>query len=81
MMENRSFDHKLGFMKSKDRPINGLTGTESNYPDPLHPTGTPVPMKPDATTYPISIRNRCTTTRTSCARSTAAATPVSWRTT
>jgi phospholipase C len=30
MMENRSFDHMLGFLKSADYPIEGLSGTESN---------------------------------------------------
>jgi phospholipase C len=44
MMENRSFDHMLGFLKSKDSRIDGLTGTETN-PDS---TGQPVPVKPIA---------------------------------
>jgi phospholipase C len=30
MMENRSFDHMLGWMASPDYPIDGLTGDESN---------------------------------------------------
>ncbi len=30
MMENRSFDHMLGFLKSPAYPINGLDGTETN---------------------------------------------------
>jgi phospholipase C len=30
MMENRSFDHMLGFAKSASWPIDGLSGTESN---------------------------------------------------
>jgi phospholipase C len=30
MMENRSFDHLLGFLKAEDPRIDGLTGTESN---------------------------------------------------
>ena len=30
MMENRSFDHMLGFAQSDGWPIDGLTGTESN---------------------------------------------------
>jgi phospholipase C len=30
MMENRSFDHMLGFLKSPNYPINGLDGIESN---------------------------------------------------
>lgn len=32
MMENRSFDHMLGFMKEEDPRINGLNGDEWNYP-------------------------------------------------
>jgi phospholipase C len=30
MMENRSFDHMLGFLASPDFPIDGLTGNETN---------------------------------------------------
>lgn len=30
MLENRSFDHMLGFLKSADYPIDGLSGQESN---------------------------------------------------
>jgi phospholipase C len=30
MMENRSFDHMLGFAKSANWPIDGLTGNETN---------------------------------------------------
>jgi len=44
MMENRSFDHALGFLKSAAWPIDGLTGTESN-PDS---TGVAVTVTPDA---------------------------------
>ena len=44
MMENRSFDHALGFLKSASWPIDGLTGTESN-PDS---TRVAVPVTPDA---------------------------------
>jgi phospholipase C len=32
MMENRSFDHMLGFMKRDNPAINGLNGDEWNYP-------------------------------------------------
>ncbi len=32
MLENRSFDHMLGFLKQTNPAINGLTGTEWNYP-------------------------------------------------
>jgi phospholipase C len=35
MLENRSFDHMLGYMASAMYPIDGLTGAEFNYPDPL----------------------------------------------
>nr|WKF58251.1 Phospholipase C 3 [Paraburkholderia busanensis] len=34
MLENRSFDHLLGFMKAPDYPIDGLQGDESNPADP-----------------------------------------------
>ena len=44
MMENRSFDHALGFLRSPDYPINGLTGTEFN----LDSDGNPVTVSPDA---------------------------------
>lgn len=30
MMENRSFDHMLGYMKAADYPIDGLNGDETN---------------------------------------------------
>jgi len=33
MLENRSFDHMLGFLQSPEYPIDGLTGTESNEDD------------------------------------------------
>ena len=32
MLENRSFDHMLGFMKSLNPAIDGLNGDEWNYP-------------------------------------------------
>ncbi|HUA97561.1 MAG TPA: alkaline phosphatase family protein [Terracidiphilus sp.] len=32
MLENRSFDHLLGFLKRDNAAINGLTGTETNPP-------------------------------------------------
>jgi phospholipase C len=44
MMENRSFDHMFGFLRSPDWPIDGLTGTETN-PDI---NGAPVRVSPDA---------------------------------
>ncbi|MGB9179788.1 MAG: alkaline phosphatase family protein [Pyrinomonadaceae bacterium] len=44
MMENRSFDHSLGFLKSNSWKIDGLDGTETN-PDTQ---GVPVRVSPDA---------------------------------
>ncbi len=44
MMENRSFDHALGFSRTDAWPIDGLTGTESN-PDSA---GVAVTVTPDA---------------------------------
>ncbi|MGV2293403.1 alkaline phosphatase family protein [Trinickia sp. YCB016] len=34
MLENRSFDHVLGFMRTPEYPIDGLQGHESNPADP-----------------------------------------------
>ena len=44
MMENRSFDHMFGFLRSPDWPIDGLTGAETN-PDT---NGAPVGVTPNA---------------------------------
>jgi phospholipase C len=44
MLENRSFDHMLGFMKSDAYLIDGLNGDEFN----LDPNGTPVTVSKDA---------------------------------
>src|SRR5688500_10344499 len=44
MLENRSFDHMLGFLRSPDWPVDGLTGAETN-PDA---SGAPVRVTPDA---------------------------------
>src|ERR1700735_402471 len=44
MMENRSFDHMLGFLPSANYPIEGLSGNESN----LDSARTPVKVSPDA---------------------------------
>jgi phospholipase C len=52
MLENRSFDHMLGFTKSPGFPIDGLTGDEQNYPDPLRPSGEPVKVSPTAIYVP-----------------------------
>ena len=32
MLENRSFDHMLGFLKAENPIINGLNGDEWSYP-------------------------------------------------
>ncbi|MEC4682205.1 MAG: alkaline phosphatase family protein [Nitrospirota bacterium] len=34
MLENRSFDHMLGYLKKTDQDLEGLTGSESNPTDP-----------------------------------------------
>lgn len=39
MLENRSFDHMLGWLKQQDPRIEGLTGTETNPVDPNNPAG------------------------------------------
>ncbi len=36
MLENRSFDHMLGFLQNPNYLINGLSGTEWNPRDPAH---------------------------------------------
>lgn len=38
MLENRSFDHFVGFLKRWNPNINGLTGTETNPYDPSNPS-------------------------------------------
>jgi len=43
-LENRSFDHMLGFLSSPEYAIDGLTGTEKNLDD----TGEPVVVSNDA---------------------------------
>ena len=37
MLENRSFDHMVGYMKSQIPSLNGLDGTEWNPEDPSNP--------------------------------------------
>jgi phospholipase C len=44
MLENRSFDHMFGFLKSELYPIDGLNGDESN----IDPTGATVTVSNDA---------------------------------
>jgi len=45
MMENRSFDHMLGYLKSADYPIEGLNGDETNI---SADEGPPIRVSPDA---------------------------------
>ena len=45
MMENRSFDHMLGYLKAPDYPIEGLDGDESNV---ASDGGSPIRVSPDA---------------------------------
>ena len=45
MMENRSFDHMLGYLKSPDYPIDGLNGDESN---PAYDGGAAIRVSPSA---------------------------------
>jgi len=53
MLENRSFDHLLGFLRGPDYPIDGLLGTEFNPRDPSDPAsprvlvGDGAPYAPD----------------------------------
>jgi phospholipase C len=39
MLENRSFDHMLGNLRAADYAVDGLTGREGNYADPVAQTG------------------------------------------
>ena len=45
MMENRSFDHMLGYLKTKDYRIDGLNGDEAN---PAADGGLPIRVSPNA---------------------------------
>jgi phospholipase C len=45
MMENRSFDHMLGYLKTPDYPIEGLDGDETN---PSADGGPAIRVSPDA---------------------------------
>jgi phospholipase C len=49
MMENRSFDHLVGYLKTVDPRVVGLTGGEyQNYPDPRNPQPPPIPVSSGA---------------------------------
>ena len=51
MMENRSFDHMLGFFPSAKK-FEGLTGDEANFEDPLAGTGFKAQVSADAPNVP-----------------------------
>jgi phospholipase C len=42
MLENRSFDHLIGYMKAVNSKVMGLTGSEFNQKDPNSPADPPV---------------------------------------
>src|SRR5262249_46448539 len=48
MLENRSFDHMLGFLKRDDPRIDGLNGDEAIPSAPGSPTSRPVRVSDDA---------------------------------
>jgi phospholipase C len=49
MLENRSFDHLFGYLKTLNPGVEGLTGSEySNFPDPLAKQQPPVSVTPTA---------------------------------
>lgn len=48
MMENRAFDHMLGWMSEKNPQVNGLNGTQSNPWDYSKPNGRRIFASKDA---------------------------------
>jgi len=42
MLENRSFEHLVGYLRSVDPRVAGLTGNESDVKNPNDPTSVPV---------------------------------------
>jgi phospholipase C len=52
MLENRSFDHLVGYLRTDKYPIDGVRGNESNYVDPLTRKTRPVPVSDDAPYVP-----------------------------
>jgi phospholipase C len=51
MLENRSFDHLLGYLKTVNPNVEGLTGGEySNFSNPATQTPPPVAVSPNAST-------------------------------
>lgn len=47
MMENRSFDHLLGFLKKVDQRLDGLTGKEFNAFNVTDPRSPVQPVNTD----------------------------------
>lgn len=45
MLENRSFDHLLGFLKASNPQVDGLAGTEFNQKDPNSPASPQVTVR------------------------------------
>src|SRR5581483_1986966 len=45
MLENRSFDHLFGFLKTQNAKIAGLNGNESNQKDPNSPGDPAIPVR------------------------------------
>jgi phospholipase C len=52
LLENRSFDHMLGYFPSNGVPFEGLTGNEVNFEHPLTSTGFSVSVSADAPYVP-----------------------------
>ena len=52
MLENRSFDHMMGFLRSAEYQIDGLMGTEFNYVKPTDTSSTKVLVSDDAPYVP-----------------------------
>jgi phospholipase C len=53
MLENRSFDHLLGFMRANNPKISGLVGNETNYPDPNNSISPQTVGKATSSTMPF----------------------------
>ena len=48
MMENRAYDHMLGWFQMSGEHLNGLTGAESNPWDPSDPSGKRIAVNQNA---------------------------------
>lgn len=57
MLENRSFDHLLGYLYPASATFEGVKGKEGdyfNYTDPLNPTGSKIFVNPNATSRDLN---------------------------